>query len=263
MPRSTSQQSKGDGTCAPTALEKPETFRERTLFARDDRAAHDVRMARQVLRRRMHDEVVSERERPLQERRRPRVVARDQRPRAMRQGADGFQVRDRNRRIRRSFRPDETRGRLQRAFDGRQIRHVDERDVKAPGSEVLLQELGRPVVHVERRDDVVAGFEGLKNGHRRGRARRKRDCRRPALELRERLLQGAPVRVRFANVRVAGRKRSVRGALKRGRQMNRGRNRAGRRIRSCGSVHGESFEFQVVNIPRSRVMAWPAGVSAG
>ncbi len=83
-----------------------ETLDDGRVF-RDDRAADDVAVAVDVLRRRMHDDVGAERERPLQHRRQERVVddaARADRVRGLRDVAD---VGDAQQRVRWRLDPDD------------------------------------------------------------------------------------------------------------------------------------------------------------
>lgn len=117
-------------------------------------------------------------------------------------------------------------------------RHVRERDLKAPRDEVLAQQLRGPEVGVEGRHHVIAGRKRLKHGHRRGHSGGEGHRRSATLEAGHGRFQGSPIRVRIADVLVAGREGAVGRALKGGRELDRRHQGSGRRIRRGPGVHG-------------------------
>ena len=85
IPRSTSQESNGDGIAPPSRCSLRMRSERLVGDARHDRAAHDVAMAAEVLRGGMDDEIGAELERVLQHRRREGVVHGDARAARVRQ----------------------------------------------------------------------------------------------------------------------------------------------------------------------------------
>ena len=119
-PRSTSHASNGPGTA-------PSDFcrnRRRSAIVGSfvaGEAADDVRVAAEVLRRRVDDDVGAEVERRLEVRRRERVVDDEQRARRVRRRRDGRDVDDVQQRVRRRLDPDEPRARDVRRGVGREL----------------------------------------------------------------------------------------------------------------------------------------------
>ena len=107
------------GHGAARGLDRAEPLAEGTRLARDHDAAHHVGMAGEVLRRGVHHEVEAEGQRPLQERRRPGVVAGGEGPRRSRDLHDRAQVGDGDGRVGRRLRPDEPRAGPQGGAAGR------------------------------------------------------------------------------------------------------------------------------------------------
>ena len=124
IPRSTSQQSNGPGHRAERLLQEAQPLGERRVVRRDEAADH-VRVAAEVLRRRVDDDVGAELERPLEVGRGEGVVDDDQRAGLVRRLGDGADVDDVQQRVRRRLEPDDARllvevvGEVRRSSAGR------------------------------------------------------------------------------------------------------------------------------------------------
>ena len=126
-PRSSSQH--GSGAATIPVLERNVEQPLRVLLARaHDRAEQHVRVAAEVLRRAVHDEVGAVLERPQEHRRRGRRVDDDRG--GMRRG--GLQVGHRQERVRRRLQPDQVGVRAAAARSGRTRRSADP-SARAPG----------------------------------------------------------------------------------------------------------------------------------
>ena len=116
-PRSASQASNGPAI-APCSVRWRVQPRARASSSRRDRGAEqDVGVPGEVLRHRVHDDVGAELERPLQQRRRERVVHRQQRAAARGPPRPARQVGDLEQRVRRRLEPEQV-GAVQRGGDG-------------------------------------------------------------------------------------------------------------------------------------------------
>src|SRR5581483_11808886 len=139
---------------ADRVLEELELLVER-LVARHERAAEDVRVAVDVLGRRVEHDVRSELERALDDRRRERVVDDDERSlRAGELRAGGY-VRDLEERVRRRLEPEELRLLRERRLDGGEVLRVHEVELDAELGVELREDAPGPAVEVLRRDDPV------------------------------------------------------------------------------------------------------------
>ena len=148
-------------------LEEVQAFGEARV-ARHHRAAHDVRVAVEVLRRRVNRQRGAERERPLEHRRRERVVDRQQDAARAGDGRDGGDVEDLEHRVARRLHPDEARGRAACAcVDAARVAHVEVGRLDAELREHLVEDAERAAVHVVADEHVVAALEHEQ--HRRGR----------------------------------------------------------------------------------------------
>ena len=151
-----------------------------SVCPRDDRAAQDVAVPAQVLRRRVHDEVGAELQRTLQHRRRPGVIAR-RRGAGARCAISTIAAMSVTRmpRVRRRLHPDEPCRGTHRARPPRRRRSCRRTSPRVPsGAKCSQQQVRRAVVGVLGRNDVVAGAQRLEDGARRGLARRERRRRR-------------------------------------------------------------------------------------
>ena len=190
-PRWTRKESNGPGT-APTAFCTRWMCSLQSESARDDRAADRVRVAAEVLRRRVDGEVGAVLERALVDRRRERVVDGDQRAPAP--GDDARDVDDVQQRVRRRLDPDQPRLVAQRGGDGVEVGLVDEVVGQAPAAEHLVDEAVGAAVEVVRQHDVVAG-----RAHRRDHARGSPPSRRRTRRRSRPRARRAPPRARCAS----------------------------------------------------------------
>ena len=184
---------------------------------------------------------------PLQERRRPGVVAGAERPRRLRDGGHGREIGDGDGRVGGRLRPDQARasGRMAARTAARSVMSTNE-TLEAPGHEVLAQQLGRPEVRVQRRHHVVARRQGLEDGHGRGHARGEGDGGRAPFELRQGRFQRAPVGIGVTDVGVPGRERNRRATRSNVvRQVEGGHDGARHRIGGGSRVHGQGLEPQL------------------
>ena len=94
-------------------------------------ATHDVAMAAEIFRGRMHDEIGAERERLLNDRC-PGVVANADRAAFVHDLVHGRDIDHFQERIRRRFDPDQFRFRLQRFFHRVEVAHIDECRFQSP-----------------------------------------------------------------------------------------------------------------------------------
>src|SRR5678810_585708 len=102
----------------------PDTLEEFVVFSRNQRPTCHVAMTTQVLRRGVHDEIGTERERLLRDGGRPRVVDRATRARVVRNRRDPFDVGYGEQWIGRRLDPDETGRGTQRSDDIVGVLHV-------------------------------------------------------------------------------------------------------------------------------------------
>ena len=139
----------------------------RRRVGRDGQPEDDVRVAREVLRRRVHDDVDAVLEGSLQQRGGEGVVDDDERPRLVRRGRQTGDVGDLEQRVGRRLEPQQV-GARQGGPDGGIVRDVD----PAHGEPASLGGLGEgdddAVVGRGRRDDGPAlGHEGERRVHGR------------------------------------------------------------------------------------------------
>ena len=203
-------------------------------------------MTGEVLGRRVEDDVGPQRQRPLQRRRRERVVDDHERsPSALglppRDGRDGLRdVDDLEQRVRRRLEPDESRAFGQRLpEDVRPGGQVDIARVDPLAAMDALEIAVGPAVDVVTDDDLLARTGQLGDGGGRRRPRGEGDPVRTALEARDRALEALPRRVLRAGVLVPAarlvrrrpghRSTSGRSAARRRRSARRVRRRRGRR----------------------------------
>ena len=132
-PHSTQEQPaiKRRGDCAARALNFADAFEKPGCLAGDDGTAHDIGMAAEVFRSRVHDEIRAVIERSLQDRR-PGVVANAKRTGVVRDFSNRGQVGDFQERIGWRFRPDQLCVRSEGLPDLVQLCHVHEADGEAP-----------------------------------------------------------------------------------------------------------------------------------
>ena len=132
--------------------------------------ADAVRVAVQIFRSRVHDDIDAKLERPLQVWGHESVVANDARSRAMRDLADLFEVRQNHDRVRWCFNEHHFRVRLDRSFDVQWIRSVDVIEFDVVVGEYAIEETCGAAVSVVGNDDVLAGFYQTQRGIDRGHA---------------------------------------------------------------------------------------------
>jgi hypothetical protein len=136
----------------------------------DDRAADDVGVAAEVLRRRVHHGVGAELERALDRGRGERVVDDDLGP-ALHGVDDRLDVHDVQQWVRRRLDPDDGGLGPDRVDQGLEILLVDEVVAQSPAGEDLVDETVGAAVQVVRKDHVVAGLRGRRDQRvRRGHA---------------------------------------------------------------------------------------------
>ncbi len=146
---------------ADRVLQEPDLVGQ--LFGRGDRDAADhVGVAVQILRRRVHDDVGAELERPLHPRARERVVDDREDPALAREFRDVRDVDEPQRRIRRRFDPDQLR---LRTHDLRERRGIERSAYVTSKFAVRLRTRSnrpeRAAIEIVHRDDVTTGIEQL------------------------------------------------------------------------------------------------------
>ena len=173
--------------------------------AQDERAADHVRVATHVLGRRVHDDVRTQLEGALQDRRREGVVHDQQAAHLVREGSDGLDVRDRQERVRGRLHPHDLGARpANHALGLGQVGQVRRLGGDALGGLDDAQELVGAAVHVCRVHDVVAGARQQADHRVLGaHARREREAVRRPLQGRERARERVGRRVAAAPVLVA------------------------------------------------------------
>jgi hypothetical protein len=129
--------------------------------ARDRGAADDVGVAAEVLRRRVHDEVGAELERPLVDRGGERVVDRDEGVALARH--DPRDVDHVEQRVGRRLDPDQLRLGPDRALDSIEVGLVDEVVGQPPAREHLVDQAEGASVEVVRQHDVRARRAGRRD----------------------------------------------------------------------------------------------------
>ena len=180
-------------------LEEAQPLGDRRVVRRG-KPAHDVRVAAEVLGRRVEDDVRSEVERGLEIGRRERVVDDEQCPRGPRCGGDGREVHDVEQRVRRGLDPHEPRVREVRRRIGRELLRRRVREAVALGLVHLREHPVRAAVNVVDADDMVARVEQVHDRRGRADARREGMAVRRVLEGREAFLEGRACRVRDTGV---------------------------------------------------------------
>ena len=195
------------------------------LPAGDDHPGDDVPVTVEVLRHAVHDDVGAERERPLQERGRERVVDHQQRARPAGDPRACLDVAQLDRRVGRGLEVDHPGLGADRLADDRRVLGGHPRGLDPEPREVTLEQPPGRTVDRVRADDMGAGTEERQE-HRRDRrhARRRAERAVAALELADRVLERVDRRVAQARVLVAGRRPGEpRGALLRAREQERRR----------------------------------------
>src|SRR5919106_2537100 len=224
------------------ALDRPDALEERVTGAGDDGAAHDVAVAAEVLGRGVDDQISAVGERPLQHRRRGRVVADAARAHAVGQRRRLGDVGDAPQGVRRRLHPHDLRAGRERSLDGSGVGHVDEVHGQAPRRERVAEEMAGPEVGVERRHHVIAGGQRQEYGGRRRRGRGERGGGRPTLQLGQALLERLAIGVVGAAVDVAARRRAVRLVLEGRRRVQRRRDGAGSGVHPKAGVDGQRLD---------------------
>ena len=176
-------------------LEEVEALRDRRVV-RADEAADDVRVAAEVLRRRVEDDVGAEVERVLEVGRRERVVDDDERARRVRRLRGGADVDDVQHRVRRRLDPDHPRVAVEVLAEVRELRG---RQVVEEVALRLVDLRGHPVdaaVDVGDQDDALARVDEVHQRRRRAEPGGERDPVLRVLERGERRLERGARRVR-------------------------------------------------------------------
>ena len=234
---------------ADRVLQEGELLRQ-LWIAGDERAAHYVGVAVDVLGGGVQHDGRAQREGPLQGRRGEGVVH-DQRdlPRPDQIGG-GTDVDQPEERVGRRLEPDHARAPGERPFEMRGIAQVDEARLDAERAQDLLEEPVRAAVHVVAADDVVAGTERVEEGRRRRTAAREGEGAGAALEGGQARLERRARRV--AAARVVEAQGLPRLRLREGRrQDDRLHHRAADRIGLLPGVHGQRLERRRVRHGRS------------
>ncbi len=174
-----------------------------SLVARDHRASDDIAVAVEVLGRRMHDEIRSERDGLLPGRRQEGVVDDYQRSGRAPESRERLDVGDAQQRVAGRLDPQQ-RGRLrQGGLHGRFVAEVHEvDDTLASPSPSLEQPVGAAVAIV-RSDDAPAVRDQIADQGNRGHAGRRHDRTGAQLEIGERLRKQVAGRIPGARVVVA------------------------------------------------------------
>jgi len=123
-----------------------------------------------------------------------------------------------------------------------EVRHVDEGRAHRPLGEQVFQHIGRAVIDILGRDDMVPGLQALEDRRHRGEARAERGAGCATFERSQRSLQTIAIRVVIARIQESVWIAAIGVALERGRQVNGLGNRASRRIHAVAGMHRESFE---------------------
>ena len=245
----------GPGTRAHRVLEEPESLRD-AVVAGDRDPVDGVRVAGQVLRRRVEDDVRAEPERLLQRRRRERVVDDDQRPIPPRLGGPftdragrGGDVDESEMRVRGRFEPDEPRPLGQcLPEDVRPTVEVDVSGVHARRAVDPLEVAERAAVDVVADDDLFAARRQLGDGRGRRRAARERDPVPATLERGDRSLEPLARRVLGAAVFVpTARPPDAVLGIGRGLVDRRG-DGAGQLVRLGAGMDGDRVEVKVAGV---------------
>ncbi len=149
----------------------------------NQRPGHNVAMAVQIFRGRMHDDVGAELDRPRQDRRGDRAVDGKARTGAVGNLGGGGNVGDRPSRIGRALDPNQLGpAGLHRCRERVGRAGVDKIDDHAPIRCVTPQPVPQPPIHDLRRDGVIAGLERQKYRRRCRHSRCKGEAGRPALQ---------------------------------------------------------------------------------
>jgi hypothetical protein len=176
---------------------EPLAQRRQPIAAADDGDAADhVRVAVEVLRRRVDDDVEAELERPLHPRAGEGVVGGAEDAAGMADLGDGAQVGEAKQRIGRRLHPDQLRLRRQRRRKAHRIGQVDEAEA-VPGARLphALEQAKSAAVDVVARDDVRARVEQLEHGRDRRQARGEGVRLRAAFQVGDTALEREPGRV--------------------------------------------------------------------
>ncbi len=208
----------------------------------DGGAADRIRVAVQIFRRRVHDEIETVLQRVLQIRRRERVVAHREDAALLRDRRDGRQIDDLQQRIGRRLHPDQSRVRLQRRFERVGIREIDERDVMPGGTLAhVLEQAIAAAIQIVHGDDVRAAVEQIDDRRRRREPRSERETRRATFEIGDARLERIARRIRRARILVALVLARAR-LHERRRRVDRRHDRAGQRIRLLPAVNDAGAE---------------------
>ena len=196
---------------------------------------------------RVHDDVAAALERPLQERRRERVVDDDQRTAVLRQRHDRVEIDEFQQRVGWRFYPDHRHVIGQRLGSGR---HVTQVDVGKSQPRAALADAGeqaaRAAIQVVHRNDAGTGVEQLENCSRRRHARRERETVLAALEIGNAALIRHARRILRARVLVT--LVHARAFLHvRRRRVDRRHDRSRRRVRRLSRVNRARCKFLVVS----------------
>ena len=147
-----------------------------------DRAADDVGVAVEILRRRMHDDVGAERDRLLQRRRQKRVVDDDERADLVGEARHRGDVDDAQQRIARRFDPDDLRLAGERRGERDGVVEIDDRAAVQAALGLVDEQAIAAAVAVVRHDDQIVRAELRGHQRDRGHAGRGDDRARAALE---------------------------------------------------------------------------------
>ena len=202
-PRRTSQQSNGPGNGAEGLLQELEALGDRRVVRRGEAADH-VRVAAEVLRRRVDDDVGAELERELEVRRGEGVVDDDEGAGGVRGVGRLADVDDVEERVRRRLEPDDAGALVQVLLEaGLDLLGGEEREAVALRLVDLREHAVDAAVDVVHTDDVVARLEQVHDRRRRAEAGGVREPVVGPLQRGEARLERRPRRVPGAGVVVA------------------------------------------------------------
>ena len=254
-----------DATARP--LLKAESFGELVGIGEQGAADH-VAVPVQEFRRRVHDHICAQVERPLQKRSGERVVHGQKRPGFVcNLGASG-DVGDRDGRIAGSLDMDEPCLRSDRGANLVQVRRVDEIEQDAKSGPYVPQHPVYTPVHIGAADQVIARTEeALEDRLGGGEPRREGGTVTPVLECRQIPLQRLTSRVLDSRV-VIPVSRGAHGVLHVGRSLeDGGHDGAGGRVRPLTRVYcsGPKPSFRVIQFRSCSELGWrvPSSVTYG
>lgn len=236
----------GTGNGAGGILEKPQTLSD-ALVVRGCESSHDVRVAAEVLRCRVHHDVSPEPEGLLNPRRGERIVNDHERTMAVGDGRHHGDVDDVEQRVRRRFDPHHARLGGHDVFQSGEISGVD--DEAGPMMNLGCEAIGAAVT-VGLHDETIPGAQEPHHGVLCCQSAGEPEPEGRSLEQGQMRLETGPGRVARPRVLVAA--VVADGILLEGRgQVKRRVDRPGRRVRTSPAMHRTRLESEPVEIQRA------------